>query len=82
MNKWTEKSIHIANSDGYLDKLQSVYPVILTEEREIDKEIVDDLKKTFDALDSENLIKKLLSFEKFPIKDSYVAFLRRKKGHS
>jgi len=80
MNKWIEKSIHIANSDGYLDKLQSVYPVILTEEREISKEILDDLKKTFDDLDNENLIKKLLSFEKFPIKDPYVAFLRRKKG--
>lgn len=80
MNKWTEKSIAIANADGYLDKLQSVYPVILTEEREIEKEILDDLKKTFDALDSENLIKKLLLFEKFPIKDPYVAFLRRKKG--
>ncbi|MFH0764465.1 MAG: restriction endonuclease [Candidatus Omnitrophota bacterium] len=80
MNKWTEKSVYIANSDGYLDKLQTVYPVILTEEREIDKEILDDLKKTFDALDNENLIKKLLTFEKFPIKDPYVAFLRRNKG--
>ena len=80
MNKWTEKSVHIANSDGYLDKLQTVYPVILTEEREIDKEILEDLKITFDALDNENLIRKLLTFEKFPIKDPYVAFLRRNKG--
>ncbi len=80
MNKWIKKSAILANGTGYLDKLQSVYPVTLSEEREIPAEIVRDLKEIFEAHDNEKLVRKLLAFEKFPIKDPYVAFLRRKKG--
>lgn len=80
MNKWIKKSAILANSNGYLDKLQSVYPVTLAEEREIPEEIIQEMQGVFEAHDDEKLIKLLLCFEKFPIKDPYVAFLRQKKG--
>ena len=38
------------------------------------------MQGVFEAHDDEKLIKLLLCFEKFPIKDPYVAFLRQKKG--
>lgn len=80
MNKWIKKSAILVNSNGYLDRLQSVYPVTLTEEREIPGEIIQEIQVVFEARDDEKLIKLLLCFEKFPIKDPYVAFLRQKKG--
>jgi hypothetical protein len=80
MNKWIKKSAILANSDGYLDKLQFIYPVTLSQKRDIPDEIVQEIKELFETHDDEKLIRRLLAFEKFPIKDPYVAFLRRKKG--
>lgn len=80
MNKWIKRSAILANGNGYLDKLQSVYPVTLAEEREMPAEIIEELRGIFEARDDEKLVRRLLAFEKFPLKDPYVAFLRRKKG--
>lgn len=77
MNEWVKKSIEIANSAGYLDKLQEVYPVVQEKEREIDLEVKKELKQSYNAGDNMTLIKKLLELPKFPIKDPYVAFLRK-----
>lgn len=77
MNEWVRKSIEIANSPGYLDRLQEVYPVTQEGEREIDPEVKKDLKQTYNGGDDTALIKKLLSLPKFPVKDPYVAFLRK-----
>lgn len=80
MNEWIRKSIEIANSEGYLDRLSGVYPVRFETERQIPSEIKSQIKEAYDKKDKLNLIKTLLKLEKFPIKDPYVAFLRRKKG--
>lgn len=77
MNEWVKKSIKIANSHGYLDNLQEVYPVAQETERGIDPEVKKDLKETYNGGDNTALIKKLLALPKFPIKDPYVAFLRK-----
>jgi len=77
MNKWVRKSIEIANSAGYLDKLQEVYPVVQETEREIDPEVKKELKQSYNAGNDITLIKKLLELPKFPVKDPYVAFLRK-----
>lgn len=77
MNDWIRRSIEIANSQGYLDKLHEVYPVIQEIEREINPEVKKDLKQTFNRGDDMALIKKLLGLPKFPVKDPYVAFLRK-----
>lgn len=80
MNEWVRKSVKIANSKGYLDRLSEVYPVRLEVEREISSEIKSQIKRAYDRKAKLNLIRALLKLEKFPIKDPYVAFLRRRKG--
>jgi hypothetical protein len=45
--------------------------------REIDKDTRQNIEKYFNKRDNLNLIKSLLSLELFPIKDSYVAYLKR-----
>lgn len=77
MNKWVEKSIKLANSKGYLDKLFDVYPTTLGLARNLPKNLLDKFKKDFNKGNKIELIKDLLNFPKFPIDDPYVASLRR-----
>lgn len=77
MNEWIKKSIEMANAPGYLDKLQEVYPVTQEVEREMPDEIKNKLKKIYNEGDDVALIKELLRLPKFPVKDPYVAFLRK-----
>jgi len=79
MNEWIKRSIELANSERYLDKLSKVYPVTPELERAIPNEIKLQIKKAFDAKDRPGLIKILLKLDKFPIKDPYVAFLRKRE---
>lgn len=79
MNDWIKKSIEIANSQGYLDKLQGVYPVLQETERKIDPEVRKELKRNYNREDDKALIERLLDLPKFPVKDPYVAFLRKNK---
>lgn len=79
MNEWVQKSIEIANGKGYLDKLHEVYPVLQEVEREISAEVKKDLRKIYKTGDNLELIKTLLKLPKFPVKDPYVAFLRKKE---
>lgn len=79
MNKWIQKSIDIANSPGYLDKLHKIYPVIPQEEREIPIRVKEELKNSYyDEQDRFRLIRSLLKLKKFPVDDPYVGFLRKK----
>jgi hypothetical protein len=48
--------------------------------REIDKDAWKNIEKYFNRRDNLNLIKSLLLLELFPIKDSYVAYLKRDTG--
>ncbi len=79
MNKWTKLSIEYANQRSYLDDLFQVYPTIPEGVREIDQEIWTEVEKAFNRKDNKSLIKKLLTLDLFPIKDSYVAYLKRDK---
>lgn len=79
MNEWIRKSVEVANASKYLDRLHEVYPVIQEAEREIPQEIKSELKRIYNTKDDVALIKKLLELPKFPIKDPYVAFLRKKE---
>ncbi len=79
MNYWTKLSVEFAQQRNYLDELYKVYPITPNLRREIptDKE-----KKIFSAFEKHNnveLIRELLSLDLFPIKDSYVAYLKRDK---
>jgi len=77
MNRWIQKSISLANSQGYLDKLFKVYPIELGDTRDVPDSIKKEVKKAFRTENKVNLIKELLRLPKFPIDDPYIASLRR-----
>ena len=76
MNTWTQLSIEYANQRSYLDDLFQVYPTIPNGIRDIDEDIWCEIEKAFGEKNNTELFKNLLKLEKFPIKDSYVSFLR------
>ena len=79
-NRWTELSIELANQRNYLDLLFRVYPTIPEDCRDVDREIWKKVEQSFDQRDALRLITSLLQLDIFPIKDSYVAYLRRDPG--
>jgi len=80
LNDWTQLSIDFANQRNYLDELFKVYPTIPEGIREIDGEKWKAVEKAFKNKNDEELLKLLLSLNLFPIKDSYVAYLKRDKS--
>jgi hypothetical protein len=76
MGHWTDLSIEFANQRNYLDELFRIYPTIPDGIRDLDKEKWSNVEKSFNSHDNINLITNLLSLNLFPIKDSYIAFLR------
>lgn len=77
MNKWIEYSIEYANQRSYLDDLFRVYPTIPEGLRQIDKSKWEKVEDAFHAKDNVRLIEQLLKLDLFPVKDSYVAYLKR-----
>ncbi|HRK26428.1 MAG TPA: hypothetical protein PK239_03970 [Chitinophagales bacterium] len=77
MNYWTELSIEYANQKSYLDDLFQVYPAIPEGIREMSQESWNRIEQAFKNRDNTSLIKELLQLDLFPIKDSYIAFLKR-----
>ncbi|MBR5544073.1 MAG: restriction endonuclease [Clostridia bacterium] len=77
MNYWTELSVAYANQRNYLDSLFRVYPMSPNIRREIDASKWERIENSFANRNNSDLINELLSLELFPIKDSYVAYLRR-----
>lgn len=77
MNRWTKLSIDLANQRNYLDLLFRVYPTIPEACRDIDRAKWKAVERAFNAQDNEALIRSLLKLDLFPIKDSYVAYLRK-----
>ncbi len=77
MNHWTKLSIEFANQRNYLDELFRVYPTIPENIRDIDEEVWSNIEKSFNSKDNIRLINDLLGLKLFPIKDSYIAYLRR-----
>ncbi len=79
MNHWTKLSIEYASQRSYLDDLFQVYPTIPEGIRELDGNLWKDIEKAFKQKDNKLLLKNLLKLDLFPIKDSYVAYLKRDK---
>ncbi len=77
MNKWIKLSIEYANQRSYLDDLFQVYPTIPEGIRDINKELWSEVEKSFNKKDNDKLIRLLLKFDLFPVKDSYIAYLKR-----
>lgn len=79
MNPWTNLSIDYASQRSYLDDLFQVYPTIPEGIRELDRKLWKDVEKAFEKRDNITLLKSLIKLNLFPIKDSYVAYLKRDK---
>lgn len=79
-NHWTELSIEFANQRNYLDELFKIYPTIPEGIRDIDEKTWAEIERAFNSGKKKGLIEALLELELFPIKDSYVAYLRRDKS--
>ena len=77
MKIWTQMSIDLANQRNYLDELYKVYPISPNLRREIDPALQGEIESAFQNRDNELLMKSLLKLNLFPIKDSFVAYLRR-----
>ena len=80
INRWMELSITYANQRNYLDDLYKVYPIIPEGIRSIDKLKWRGIERAYNDEDKEELLKLLLSLDLFPVKDSYVAYLKRDKS--
>jgi Tsp45I type II restriction enzyme len=77
MNYWTALSIDYANQRSYLDDLFHVYPTIPEGIRELKTNRWANIEIAYYQQDNETLLKELLKLDLFPIKDSYVAYLKR-----
>lgn len=80
MNVWTDLSIQLANQQDYLDQLFRVYPCIPDDLRDIPRGKWEAVGQAFKNKDDARLLASLLDLDLFPIKDSYVAYLRRDRG--
>jgi hypothetical protein len=70
-------SIQFANQRNYLDELFKIYPTIPEGIRDIDQRTWKEIEKAFNQKNKVELLRLLLSLDLFPIKDSYVAYLKR-----
>ena len=80
MNHGTQLSIDYANQRSYLDDLFHVYPTIPEGIRDINGRLWKDVEKAFKKRGNISLLENLLKLDLFPIKDSYVAYLKRDKS--
>ena len=80
MNHWSKLSIEYANQRSYLDDLFQVYPTIPEGIRDINNTSWEDVEKAFNRKNNSTLIEELLKLNLFPIKDSYIAYLKRDKS--
>lgn len=73
-------SMEYASQRSYLDDLFHVYPTIPEGIRDLDGELWKGVGKAFKKRDNVSLLEHLLKLELFPVKDSYVAYLKRDKS--
>ncbi|MBR6901151.1 MAG: hypothetical protein IKN30_03710 [Synergistaceae bacterium] len=76
MNHWTKQSIEFAQQRNCLDELFKVYPLNPNLRRELSKMQIDKISSAYEQRNNIQLIQTLLEAELFPLKDSYIPFLR------
>ena len=80
MNIWTKKSVDLAKNEDYLDQLSKVYPISKNVKRVISASTWSNIEIAFNNRDSEDLVIQLLKLDLFPVKDSYIPYLRKEKN--
>ena len=76
MNKWTKKSVELARRPHYLDDLAAVYVMNINPTRPLTADTERNIRKAFRNKKTKKLLHLLIKNEVFPVKDSYVGFLR------
>ena len=79
MNEWTKKSVEYAKNKDYLDQLFKVYTISKNPRRPLSDEKRKRIKDAIENKKYKELILACIDYEVFPIKDSYVGFLRKDK---
>ena len=74
MNEWTEHSFNLHNSTSYLDNLHEVYPISENDTRSLDSDLKNEIYELYNDKKDKDLFTRLLSIDKFPIKDSYRSY--------
>jgi len=77
MTYWTDLSIAYASQRSYLDDLFQLYPTIPEGIRDVDAVKWQRFEAAYESKDCGELIRELLALPLFPVKDSYVAYLKR-----
>jgi hypothetical protein len=84
LNEWVRKSIRLAESEGYLDKLSSIYPATTLPVRPLNNQLRDKIRLLHKNGDLEGLLKLLLELTKkkhpFPIEHPYASIFRQNPG--
>lgn len=82
MNEWVRRSLELANSPGYLDKLADIYPARDLPVRPLDEDTKKRLRSLHEQRDLTELLKLLLKITKkghpFPIEHPYASIFRQK----
>ena len=73
-----QESIDIANNSNYLDRLSAIYPVTFEARRQLPLRIRQGIIDAYEKQEGYALTQALLQLPKFPVKDPYVAFLRKR----
>ncbi len=76
MADYIAQTIEIVNSDGYLDKLQEIYPLNINSERKIDEDILNNIRNAYKSKNTDELLNILFTLEKFPLDNPYSSILR------
>lgn len=80
MNHWAKLSIELANQRDYLDQLFKVYPLVPEVIRDVDPKKLKKIENAFKSKEKKKLLDELLGLKLFPIKDSYVAYLKKDRA--
>jgi len=75
MVSWAEQSFRLVARGGYLDRLAEIYIPPEPSRRSFSQDQYQELKLAFNS-DDATLLKCILGFEKFPVNDPYISFLR------
>lgn len=78
-NIWTQRSIELADQSDSLDQLFKIDPISQNAKRPISKKEEEEIDEAFHAKEEAGIkvIKALLKLKRFPLKDSYAAYLRK-----
>lgn len=78
MNEWIRRSMQVANSPGYLDRLSRIYEMQVNPRRPLEASAVREIRNAYKKRNDRQLLELLIKHgEIFPVKDSYVGFLKK-----